>query len=289
MARKGLGRGLESLLGEATAEAGAAPDSLIAITEIVPNKNQPRKTFDEAELEELTDSIRKNGVLQPILVRKRGNKYEIIAGERRYQASKRAGLREIPVLVRDVSDEEVFKLALIENLQRSDLNPIEEARGFRKLLEDNDLTQAQLAELISKSRPAIANTLRLLDLPEEVQDYLEDGKLTPGHARAILAVADEDERIRLAERVIRDNLTVRQTENLASMISVNSADRPAREPNPTYFKRAARQLRMALDTNVRVKRVRNRNKIEIEFADEDQLMRIVELLSADDGEDVAYG
>lgn len=277
--RSALGKGLSSLMGEANLEAGTTADSLIELSRIVPNKNQPRKNFDEEELEELTDSIRQNGVLQPILVRQRGSKYEIVAGERRYQAAKRAGLDEIPALVREVSDEEIFKLALIENLQRSDLDPIEEARGFRKLIEDNDFTQAELAQVLSKSRPAIANSLRLLDLPERVQSLLEDGLLTAGHARAILAVPSEDGRIRLAEKVVSDSLTVRQTENLAPLFSVTNDEPKRREPAPQYFKRAARQLRQSLNTNVKVHRVRNRNKIEIEFADEEELSRIIDRLS----------
>ena len=280
MAKKNvLGKGLSSLMGEANLEAGTTPDMMISLNSIRPNKNQPRKNFSEDELEELTDSVRQNGILQPILLRRKGNQYEIVAGERRYQAAMRAGLTEIPAMVREISDEEVFKLALIENLQRSDLDPIEEAQGLKKLLDDNDFTQAELAKTISKSRSAIANTLRLLDLPVEVQAYLGDGRLTAGHARAILAVPSEEGRIKLAEKVVRENLTVRQTENLAPLFSVNQTEVRHREPTPQYFKRAAKELREALDANVKVKRVRNRNKIEIEFADEEELTRLVEMIS----------
>lgn len=291
MARKsGLGKGLESLMGEANAEVSAvAPDSNISISEIKPNKDQPRKNFDESSLNELADSIKKNGILQPILVRRKGRYYEIVAGERRYQAAKRAGMKEVPVVVRDISDDEVFKLALIENLQRSDLNPIEEAQGYKKLIDKDGLTQEQLGNLLSKSRSAIANTLRLLDLPEEVQSLMSEGAITAGHARAILAVPTEDGRIRLAEKVVQENLTVRQTENIAPLFSGTQSDeKPRREPTPQSFKRAARQLRLALDTNVKVKRVRNKNKIEIEFATEDDLARLVDqlsLLSMRSGED----
>ena len=279
--RSGLGKGLNSLMGGADAEVAAAitPDTVLPLSDIEPNKGQPRKNFDEEALEELTDSIKQNGVLQPILVRKKGNKYEIVAGERRYQASKRAGLTEIPVVIREISDDEVFKLALIENLQRTDLDPIEEAQGFKTLLTQSGMTQAELGKALSKSRPAIANALRLLDLPEEVQEMMAQRKITAGHARAILAVASEEGRIKLAEKVVEDGLTVRQTENLAPLFSDMNREPPKRVPTPQSYKRAARQLRLALDTNVKVKRLRNKNKIEIEFATEDDLARLVEQLS----------
>lgn len=285
---RGLGKGLESLMGTADAEVGAiTADSSLPLSKIKVNKNQPRKQFDEASLDELADSIKQNGVLQPILVRKKGQNYEIVAGERRYQAAKRAGLREIPVNIREISDDEVFKLALIENLQRTDLNPIEEAQGYRKLIQDNDFTQEELGRILSKSRSAIANTMRLLDLPEEVQTLMIDGQLTAGHARAILAVAGEEGKIELAKKVVEENLSVRQTENLAPLYSGNGAlvTRARREPTPQSFKRAARLLRGALGTNVKVKRVRNKNKIEIEFETEEDLARITQLLMTERGQD----
>ena len=282
MAKKsGLGRGLGLLVGEADAEtAGMRPDSTLLISEIKPNKGQPRKTFRPEELAELTDSIKQNGVLQPLLVRKKGTGYEIVAGERRYQAAKAAGLTEVPVVIRDISDDDVFKLALIENLQRSDLSPLEEAQGYRQLIKEKGLTQEELAKLLSKSRSAITNTLRLLDLPKEVQELVEEGKLTAGHARAILAVPSEEGRIQLAQKVVTERLSVRQTENLAPLFSVSKTDEPVRRaPIPQSFKRAARQMRLALDTNVKVKNVRGKNKIEIEFSSEDQLAHIVDLLA----------
>lgn len=282
MAKKsGLGRGLGLLVGEADAEtAGMRPDSTLPISEIKPNKGQPRKTFRPEELAELADSIKQNGILQPLLVRKKGSEYEIVAGERRYQAAKAAGLSEVPVVIREISDDEVFKLALIENLQRSDLSPLEEAQGYRQLIKEKGLTQEELAKILSKSRSAITNTLRLLDLPEEVQGLVEEGKLTAGHARAILAVPSEEGRIQLAQKVVEERLSVRQTESLASLFSVSKTDEPVRRaPVPQSFKRAARQIRLALDTNVKVKNVRGKNKIEIEFSSEDQLAHIVDLLA----------
>lgn len=282
MAKKsGLGRGLGLLVGEADAEtAGMRPDSTLPISEIKPNKGQPRKTFRPEELAELADSIKQNGILQPLLVRKKGSEYEIVAGERRYQAAKAAGLSEVPVVIREISDDEVFKLALIENLQRSDLSPLEEAQGYRQLIKEKGLTQEELAKILSKSRSAITNTLRLLDLPEEVQGLVEEGKLTAGHARAILAVPSEEGRIQLAQKVVEERLSVRQTESLASLFSVSKTDEPVRRaPVPQSFKRAARQIRLALDTNVKVKNVRGKNKIEIEFSSEEQLAHIVDLLA----------
>lgn len=279
--RSGLGRGLESLMGGADAEVGAAitPDTILPLADIRPNKGQPRKNFDQEALEELSDSIKQHGVLQPILVRKKGRQYEIVAGERRYQASKLAGLTEIPVVIRDISDEEVYKLALIENLQREDLDPIEEAMGFKTLIEKNGMTQAELGQVLSKSRPAIANSLRLLDLPAEVQQLMAERKLTAGHARAILAVPNEDGRIRLAERVVEQGLSVRQTENLAPLFAEHEQVPQQRTPTPQSYKRAARQLKLALNTNVRVKKMRNKNKIEIDFETEEDLAHLVEQLS----------
>ena len=278
--KTGLGKGLESLMGEANAEVGAVQsDTTLPLSKIKPNKNQPRQSFDAEPLSELADSIKQNGVLQPIMVRKVGSSYEIVAGERRYQAAKIAGLKEIPVLIREVSDEDVFKLALIENLQRSDLNPIEEALGFKTLIEQNNLTQEKLAKAVSKSRPTIANALRLLDLPKEVQDLLGEGKLSAGHARAILAVAGQEGRIKLAKKVVEDNLSVRQTESLAPLYSGNNTVVSHREPTPKSFKRAARELKLVLETEVKVKKVRGKNKIEIEFESEDDLAQLVERIS----------
>lgn len=286
MAKKsGLGRGLNALISEANAETGNEPEAVLSISEIVRNPNQPRKTFDEDKLAELADSIRQNGVLQPILVRRKGQKYEIVAGERRYQASKLAGLTEIPAVVREIDDDKVFQLALIENLQRSDLSPIEEAKGYKQLLTSRSLTQEELAKILSKSRSAIANTLRLIDLPVEVQHMMEQGLLTAGHARAILAVPSEEGRIKLAKKVVTESLTVRQTENLAPLFSVEHTETRTRVAAPQSFKRAARELRKMLNTNVKVKQVRGKNKIEIEFKDENELARILAQIQPDNEEE----
>ena len=290
--RGGLGRGLSALVSEAEYETGgssasasnAASETKLPIEDIVPNPNQPRIHFNETELRELSESIQEHGVLQPLLVRKHGNGYEIIAGERRYQASKLAGLEELPVIIKDVNDEEMLALALIENLQRSDLNPVEEAKGYRQLIDASGMTQEALSKAVSKSRSAITNSLRLLDLPEVVQQMIFEGKLTAGHARAILAVPYEDARIRLAEKVVAEGLSVRATENLAPLFSAGETPKTSRPATPQSFKKAARVLRQVFNTNVRVKSSRGKNKIEIEFKDEEELSRILgEMIQFDQG------
>lgn len=282
-----LGRGLGSLMGEAQSETGfASADTEMDIEKIVPNPNQPRRHFNESQLEELSESIRENGVLQPLLVRKKGSSYEIIAGERRYQASKIAGLKKLPVIVKDVDDQKMLELALIENLQRSDLNPIEEARGYKQLIKSSGMTQEALSKAVSKSRSAITNSLRLLDLPEQVQDLLFDGKLTAGHARAILAVPFEEARVKLAEKVVVEGLSVRATENLAPLFSVGETPRAPRPVTPQSYKKAARVLRQLFNTSVKVRSTRGKNKIEIEFKDEEDLSRILaSMLEAEGGDE----
>ncbi len=277
--KQGLGRGLNALMAEAQTETGnTSADMKVSIDKITPNPNQPRTHFNETQLRELSESIRENGVLQPLLVREKNGGYEIIAGERRYQASRLAGLEELPVIIKDVDDQKMLELALIENLQRSDLNPIEEARGYKRLLKESGMTQEALSKAVSKSRSAITNSLRLLDLPETVQQMLFDGKLTAGHARAILAVPYEDDRIRLAEKVVADGLSVRATENLAPLYSVGDTPKTPRPVTPQSYKKAARVLRQMFDTNVKVKSTRGKNKIEIEFKDEEELSRILSMM-----------
>ena len=283
--KKALGRGLGSLIQEAQTEAGSnqqdRQETMVSIEDIHPNPHQPRTHFNETELEELSESIRSHGVLQPLLVRKDDKGYEIIAGERRYQASKIAGVTEVPVVVREVDDNEMLELALIENLQRSDLNPIEEAKGYRKLIQATGMTQEALSKAVSKSRSAITNSLRLLDLPQRVQDLLFEGKLTAGHARAILAVPYEEARIKLAEKVVTEGLSVRATENLAPLFSVGDTPKAPRPVTPQSFKKAARMLRQVFNTNVKVKSSRGKNKIEIEFKDEDELASIMNRVLSD--------
>lgn len=275
--KKALGRGLGSLIQEAQSEAGsnAEQESLVAIDKVKPNPNQPRTHFNETELRELSESIKAHGVLQPLLVRKQRDGFGIIAGERRYQAAKLAGLTEVPVTIKEADDQAVLEMALIENLQRSDLNPIEEAKGYKQLIKTSGMTQEALSKAVSKSRSTITNSLRLLDLPQQVQDFLYNGKLTAGHARAILAVPYEEARIKLAEKVVAEGLSVRATEKLAPLFSVGDAQKAPRPVTPQSFKKAARVLRQTFNTNVKVKSLRGKNKIEIEFKDEEDLARIL--------------
>lgn len=283
MAKKlGLGKGLSALMEQTVEEVhgdrdlGPAQD--LELSRIVRNPSQPRTTFDEADLAELSESIAQVGVLQPILVRPDGDGYQIVAGERRYQAATRAGLTTIPAIVREMGDTESLEIALIENIQRSDLNSIEEARAYKELLAQTGMTQEQLATKLAKSRSAITNALRLLDLPEEVQQLVFDGKLSAGHARAILGVPSASNRIMIARKVVAEKLSVRQTESLVALFSVEQADKRPRPTLPASYKRIARQLRQDLSTNVKIKQVQGKYKIEIEFADEEDLARLVGLM-----------
>lgn len=276
----GLGRGLSSLISSASVESGTADEiHELAVDAIAPNPDQPRVDFNEDDLAELTDSIRQVGVLQPLLVRPVGDSYQIIAGERRWQAARAAGLESVPVQVQIADDAGTLALALIENLQRSDLNPVEEAHGFKRLLDATKMTQSELASKVSKSRSAVTNALRLLDLPEEVQEMMFHNKISAGHARAVLSLPGEAARIKLAEKIASEGLSVRDAENLARLYAAGEQPRGVRAVAPRSFKLVARKLRQMLGTNVRVKQVKDRNKIEIEFRDEDDLQRIFAALT----------
>lgn len=280
MSKRGLGRGLSALIPSAAQESHAGEDiTRLPVELISPNPEQPRTDIDEDAVGELADSISKVGLLQPIIVRPHGEGYQIIAGERRWRASRLAGLEEVPVRVLSTDDDVSLELALIENLQREDLNPIEEARGYRKLLAGRQMTQAELADKVSKSRSTVTNALRLLDLPEEVQELVYQGKLSAGHARAILSIPDEQGRVRLAEKCATDGLSVREAENLARLLAAGGAERPSRPAAPKSYKVVARQLRRLLGTNVRVRQAKGKGKIEIDFVGEDELERIFTLMN----------
>jgi ParB family transcriptional regulator, chromosome partitioning protein len=236
--------------------------------------------MDEDRISELAESIKQVGVLQPVIVRPRDAGFQIIAGERRWRAARVAGLETIPVRIMHADETQSLELALIENLQRQDLNPVEEARGYRRLLSEYDMTQAELAERVSKSRSAITNALRLLDLPDEVQELLYDGKLSAGHARAVLSVPDPEKRVRLASKVIEQGLSVREAENLARLYVAGEMERAPRPTTPKSYKLVARNLRKLLGTAVRVKQAQNKGKIEIDFQNEEELERIYTALSA---------
>lgn len=277
MSKRGLGKGLGALIpGAGEVEGGNAAE--LPVSQIFPNPEQPRTTIDERGLEELTASVAHVGVLQPILVRPHEEKYQIMAGERRWRAAKAAGLEAVPVRIIASTAVESLEIALIENLQRQDLNALEEAMGYRKLLGEYQMTQAELAERVSKSRSAITNALRLLDLPEEVQALIVEGSLTAGHARAVLAVPDEAKRIALADKIVKEGLSVREAENLARLYAASEVERPARPTTPKSYKVVARKLRKLLETNVRVRLTPKKGKIEIDFHGEEDLERIFNML-----------
>ena len=276
-AKGGLGgKGLSALIADASEESGssAGTENELPLSSIHPNPNQPRKDFNEDELSDLADSIKKEGLLQPIIVRSDSKGYQIVAGERRWQACKLAGVESIPVRIVEMDDERTLRVALIENLQRSDLNAIEEARGYKELMKAGGMKQAELAEAVSKSRSAIANTLRLLDLPDEVQELVFDGKLSAGHARTVLSIPDEDKRVSFAQKIADEGLSVREAERIATLIASGNQEKAKRPAAPRSFKLVAKELRKYYGTNVRVKTAGGKNKIEIEFKDEDDLQRI---------------
>ena len=279
----GLGKGLEVLFAENSIEEEGKTVSL-PISEIEPNRAQPRKQFDDEALAELSASISQHGVLQPLLVRPvAGGSYQLVAGERRWRASRMAGLTEVPVVIREMSDKEAAELALIENLQREDLNPMEEAMGYRTLMETYGLTQEETAKSVNKSRPAVANALRLLALPDPVHLLLEEGKLSAGHARAILAVPSGELQKKLAQKVIAEELSVRQTEALAKRLAAEP--REAAEPKSAagpdlsiYLREAEKTLATRFGRKVHIINGRKKGKIELEYYNPEDLNTLLELL-----------
>ncbi len=285
--RSGLGKGIDLLIPQGAEEIPVAPENTTTLktSKIEPNRNQPRKQFNEEALKELADSIKQYGIIQPIVVCKKNDYYEIIAGERRWRAAKKAGLKEVPVVIKDYSEKEIAEISLIENIQREDLNPIEEAKAYRQLIDDYKLTQEELSERISKSRTAIANTMRLLKLEAGVQSMLIDGALSAGHARALLAVEDEKAQKDLADKVIADSLSVRQTEDLVRAYNAN-LEKPESAPvkkkfaNAIQYKELEKQMTEALGTKVKINRKEeDKGKIEISYFSEEDLDRIYKAIN----------
>lgn len=278
--RPALGRGLSALI----PEAPLAPPSTdrgfdVDIDLLRPNPFQPRVHVDEGRIEELARSIRSHGIIQPIVVRRsEGNGYEIVAGERRWRASQRAGLLKVPVVVREIPDDKLLAAALIENIQREDLNPIEEAQAYRRLSDDLHLTQEQIAEAVGKDRSSIANYLRLLRLPHEVRENLVAGSLSMGHARALLALADEAAQLRVSREIVAKNLSVRETEALVAKGGQPAAKR-VEQPKDVHTRAAEDRLRFALGTKTRIVRKGRGGRIEIDFTNENELQRIFEYLT----------
>jgi ParB family chromosome partitioning protein len=279
--RPALGRGLSALIPDTPAAPPAADRSLeIDIDLLRPNKFQPRTQMDDDRIEDLARSIRGNGIIQPIVVRQVEKGYEIIAGERRWRAAQRAGLMKVPVVVREIPEDRLLAVALIENIQRENLNPIEEAVAYRRLSDEFHLTQEQIADAVGKDRSSVANYVRLLRLPQEVRTSVSSNALSMGHARALLALTDEASQLRVAREVLSRNLSVRETEALVKKASTPEAPKPEKTVD-VHTRAAEDKLRLALGTRVRINRKGKGGRIEIEFVSEDELQRIYEKLTGE--------
>lgn len=284
--RTGLGKGLDSMIPpKATSKAAKEKvsnvsktgETILKINEVEPNKKQPRKFFNEEALKELSDSIKQHGIVQPLVVAKQKDYYEIIAGERRWRAAKMAGLKEVPVVIKDYSPQEIMEVALIENIQREDLNPVEEAKAYQNLIKEYNLKQEEVAERVSKSRSAITNSLRLLKLNEKVLDYLMEEMISSGHARALLALEDSEKQVSVAEKIAKEHLSVRDTEKLVKNINQPPKKAPKKElKNDFVYKDMEEQLKQKIGTKVTINRKsENKGKIEIEYYSQDDLEKIV--------------
>ena len=279
--RPALGRGLSALIPDAPAAPTTAAERAldVDIDLLRPNRAQPRTAMDDTRIDELARSIKANGVIQPIVVRKAEQGYEIIAGERRWRASQRAGLLKVPVVVRDVPDDRLLAVALIENIQREDLNPMEEAQAYRRLADDYHLTQDQIAESVGKDRSSVANFMRLLKLPREIRENVGAGSLSMGHARALLSLGDESAQVRISREVVSRNLSVRETE---AMVKKGLEPAVTREPpqKDVHTRAAEEKLHFALGTRVRIVRKGSGGRIEVDFGSEEELHRLYEQLTA---------
>lgn len=289
----GLGRGLGALIADAApvesvaiakeenSGQGDSADSIryIKTFDIMPNANQPRKTFDEEKLQELANSILQNGLIQPIVLRKKDKGYEIVAGERRWRAAIKAGLTEVPCLVRELNDEQNMLIAIIENMQREDLNPIEEAEGLHQMVTTYGMTQEQISRSVGKSRPYITNSLRLLKLPEYVRGLVSDGKISAAHARTVITIDDENARRALCDKILRDGLSVRATEKLAAEAG-RPKKRPAKRRKNPDVARVETELKDILGTKINICPNGAKGKIEIEYYSSDELERLIEMLKS---------
>ncbi len=253
---------------------------MLRVTEIEPNRSQPRKKFNEDALQELADSIKQFGIIQPLVVQKREHFYEIIAGERRWRAAKLAEIKEVPVIIKDYSEQEIVEIALIENIQREDLNPIEEAMAFKRLLEDYHLKQDEVAERVSKSRVAVTNSMRLLKLCSKVQQMVIDEMITSGHARCLIGIEDEEQQYTIAMKIFDEKLSVRETEKLIKNL-LNPKEKRTKEVNPQdniIYQDIENKIKSVIGTNVKINRKQNnKGKIEIEYYSSDELERLIEL------------
>jgi ParB family chromosome partitioning protein len=281
MAKKGgLGKGLDALFSEngSSLESGAV---MVPLSDLVPNKDQPRKEFSEEAIEDLSESIKKYGVLQPIIVIPLPDTtYKIVAGERRYRAAMKAGISEVPVIIKDFSEKEVSEVALIENLQREDLNPVEEALGYKHLQEKYSLTQDEIANSVGKSRSAVANSLRLLNLPDEALELLRDGKITGGHARALITLENEDVINAAAKRLADTGASVREAEKMVKKEKAGQTEK-TKKPSPSFFKEMELALTESLGKKISVIGNSKKGKLVIEFYSKDELKELAEILSGE--------
>lgn len=295
--KRGLGKGLDSLIPTnvmmesevkhatvstaSSAEEGKDGTLMVKLSKVEPNREQPRKNFDEDSLQELAESLKQFGMLQPILVQNRGDYYEIIAGERRWRAAKIAGLKEVPVIVRELTDQEIVEISLIENIQREDLNPIEEARAYKRLLTEFHLKQDEVAERVSKSRTAVTNSMRLLKLCDEVQKMVVDDMISTGHARALISIEDPEEQYLIAQKIFDEKLSVREVEKLVK--DLHKPPKPPKEENKTLqaiYQEISERLKQSLSTKVSVSAKQNgAGKIEIEFYNHEDLERLLERIT----------
>lgn len=277
--KKGLGRGLDALISSTNALDESKSSVLeVRVNEVEPNREQPRKMFDQDKLETLAESIKEHGVVQPIIVRKHQNGYVIVAGERRWRASKIAGLKTIPVIIKDITSKEVMEIALIENLQREDLNPIEEADAYQKLMQEYDMTQEEVSKVVGKSRASIANSVRLLTLSEDIKEMIIDGRLTSGHARAIISV-EQEKQLEIADLIIDKQLNVREAEKLATLSEKKGTikQKPALKNN-VHVSDLEEKLRSTYGTKINLVRGKNKGKIVIEYYSNEEFDRIIEML-----------
>src|SRR6185503_4116016 len=276
--KRGLGRGLGALLSSTPTEADTLPE--VAVDEIEPNPNQPRKVFNSAALDELSASIKSSGVIQPVIVRRQGEGYQLVAGERRWRAARQAGLERVPAIVREVTDAESLEMALVENLLREDLNPMEEAEAFERLLARFGCTQEELAQRVGKERSSIANALRLLRLPAPIQDDLRSGRLTMGHARALLALTTPAEQLKLRDEILAHDWSVRATEDTVRTATAGRPPRPKQRRRSAELAALEESLQRALMTRVRIVGGERVGRIEVAYANAEELERLAALLGA---------
>lgn len=280
--KKGLGKGLDALFIDNATKIEGSSAEMLKINEIEPNRNQPRKDFDDESLQQLADSIREHGIIQPIIVRPQNNGiYQIVAGERRWRASRMVGLNEVPVIIRDYDDTKTMEIALIENLQRENLNPIEEALGYKELMDNFSLTQVEVSTSVGKSRSAVANTLRLLNLPKEALDLVKDGRLSSGHARALLAFEDENLIIEIAKKAADNGMTVREVENLSKKPKNTKKfeEKSLQTKKDSFFDEIELALKQELHRKVKVNAKENKGSITIDFYSKEELADIAKRLA----------